>query len=100
MRKGLELGLPEELVDFEAIAKETSRIRVRVEKRKFGRPVTVITGFDKSVDLKALAKKLKRRLACGGTVKEDSIELMGDHRRKVKDVLAEEGFPEDQILVE
>jgi hypothetical protein len=49
-----------------------------VEKRKFNKEYTVISGINPTeVDLDALAKKLKAKMACGGTVKENRIELQG-----------------------
>ncbi len=51
------------------------------------------------MDSKKLAKKLKKNLACGGTYKEGRIELQGDHLRRIKDLLIEEGFPEEKIEV-
>jgi len=46
--------------------------------------MTIIEGFDKSIDIKELAKKLKNKFACGGTSKGNSIELQGDHTKNVK----------------
>ncbi len=46
-----------------------------------------------------LAKKLKGELACGGTVKDGRIELQGDHRNRVKDILIKSGYSEDLIEV-
>ena len=92
-------GLPEELVEPEAFTRETLRIRIRREKRKFGRTVTIVEGFDETVDLKELARKLKKTLGCGGTHGNGYIELQGDHARKVKTLLVEEGFPEENIDV-
>jgi translation initiation factor 1 len=61
---------------------------------------TVIQGIDsKEIDIKDLGKKLKNKLACGGTVKENRIELQGNHKRKIKQVLVEMGFPADTIVV-
>jgi len=64
-------GLPKELDVWENIAKSEQRIKVVLEKRKFGKMITVISGFDiKSIDIKDVTKQLKSKLACGGTVKK------------------------------
>ena len=92
-----EAGLPEEI--WETIAKETQRLVVRAEKRRWGKMVTIIEGLDKSLDGKKIAKELKKKLACGGTFKDGRIELQGDHRSKIKKILVEMGFPEDGIEI-
>ncbi len=61
--------------------------------------MTVIEGVTKEMNPEELARKLKKKLACGGTYKEGKIELQGDHREKVKKLLVQEGFPEEQIEV-
>jgi translation initiation factor 1 len=82
----------------EAIAKESQRINVYLDKKKFGKVYTVIEGIDsKEIDMKELTKKLKSKFACGGTAKEGKIELQGDHKQKVKDVLIEAGFSPETI---
>ena len=94
-------GLPKDLCVCEEIAKEEQIARVVMETRKWGKKYTLITGIDPSeVDLSALAKKLKSKLACGGTAKEGRIELQGDHRYKIKDLLAKLGYPTDNIEVQ
>ena len=91
-------GLPKELCVCEEIAREQQRINVYSIKRKFGKKVTIVEGIDeKQLDLKELTKKLKSKLACGGTTKEGRIELQGDHKARVKDVLVEMGFSPDMI---
>lgn len=91
-------GLPKELCVCESIAKESQKIVVYNENRKFGKRYTVIEGIDsKSIDINDLTKKLKTKLACGGTVKEGKIELQGDHRNKVKEVLVGLGFAQESI---
>ena len=83
-----------------AVAREKQKIVVKMEKRRFGKPATVIDGIDsKEVELKKVAKQLKEKLACGGTVKGSTIELQGDHRSKVKAVLTDLGFPADSIEI-
>ena len=86
---------------FKDVFREQQLIKVRVEKRKGRREVTLVEGLDpKSVDLRDLATKLKSKLACGGTAKNGRIELQGDHRFKVKEILTELGFDPSSILIE
>lgn len=93
-------GLVKELCICETIAKESQRIKVRLEKRKFGKIYTIIEGIDsKDIDLKQVAKKLKTELACGGTAKKGSISLQGNHRQRVKQALMRLGFAADTIDV-
>ncbi len=93
-------GLPKELCACETIAKESQKIIVKVEKKKFGKVYTVITGIDnKEINMKDLAKKLKTEFACGGTIKENKIELQGDHKKKTKDFLVKMGFATESIEV-
>jgi len=91
-------GLPKELCVCESIAKESQRITVIVEKRKFGKQYTIIAGIDmKDLDSRDLLKKLKNKFACGGTIKNGQIELQGNHRMKAKHVLMDLGFPQETI---
>lgn len=86
-------GLPEELCMCEQIAKEQQKIRILTDTRRYGKVVTVVEGIDATdIDLADLARKLKTRCAAGGTAKEGRIELQGEHKRKVKEVLEELGF--------
>jgi translation initiation factor 1 len=90
--------LPKELCVCEEIAREQQRINVYSIKRKFGKKVTIVEGIDeKQLDLKALTKTLKSKLACGGTAKEGRIELQGNHKVRVKEVLVEMGFSPEMI---
>ncbi len=83
-----------------AIAKEKQEVTVYMEKKRYGKAVTMISGIDpKAVNLKDLAKKLKTTIACGGTIKHNIIELQGDHRERAKELLIEAGFQEDSITV-
>jgi len=91
-------GLPKELCVCETIAKESQTIKVRLEKKKFGKVYTVIDGIDeKEINVRDLSKRLKSRLACGGTVKRGKIELQGDHKQRIKEFLIEFGFPAETI---
>jgi translation initiation factor 1 len=90
-------GLPKELGTIENISKETQSIRIRVDRRRFGKAMTVIEGFDSSVDVKALAKALKSQLATGGTLKGRSIEIQGDQRERTKAMLIKMGYKSEGI---
>ncbi len=94
-------GLPKEICACEEIAQEQQRIRVFSQKRAFGKSVTLVKGLaEEEVDMEDVASKLKKNLACGGTVKEGKIELQGNHKSKVKDLLVDMGFSEAMIDVE
>jgi len=91
-------GLPKEACVCETIAKTKQKIKITPIKKKYGKISTVISGIDpKSIDIKNLAKELKTELACGGTAKDDNIELQGDHVKKVKERLISLGFSEESI---
>lgn len=94
-------GLPKELGIWEELVKEEQRIKIKTVKRKFGKLITLIEGLNKKdVNIKEIAKKLKSKLACGGTAKDEVIELQGDHARKAKEELIKMGFAESTIQLE
>jgi len=90
-------GLPTQSDVFEEIAKSDQKIVVSTVARRYGKIATLVSGFDKTVDIKATAKHLKEKLACGGTIKDNVIELQGNHKKQVKNLLVKLGFPEDSI---
>ncbi len=93
-------GLPKDLCVCESIAKESQTIEVRLEKKKFNKNYTVVDGIDtKEIDIKDVGSKLKAKLACGGTVKDGKVELQGDHRNRVREILVELGFAPELIVV-
>lgn len=69
---------------------------VRIQRQTSGRKgkgVCVITGLDlDDRALMALASELKRRTGCGGSLKEGNIEIQGDHRDTLKQILEQKGF--------
>jgi len=71
---------------------QTIRVMLDKKKRK-GKMVTVAAGFQLSpADLKALGKLLKQFCGAGGTSKDDTIEVQGNHRDKVMEKLASLGY--------
>jgi len=86
-------GLPKELCVCEDIAREQQKITIAVDKRRYGKMMTIIYGVDShDLDIQALITKMKSKCACGGAIKDGKIELQGDHRTKVKETLEKMGF--------
>lgn len=93
-------GLPKELGVWESITKETQTIDIKRMKKKFGKISTIVEGINKKeINIKELGKKLKSKFACGGTVKDNKIELQGDHAHQVKEELIKLGFNPDSIKI-
>ncbi len=90
-------GLPKQACVCEQIAKSSQKISVSTDKKRYGKIVTVVNGFESDVDVKKIAKTLKNEFACGGTYKNGMIELQGDHRKKIKDSLERLGFNKESI---
>ena len=70
------------------------RVKVRRETAgRRGKAVTTVSGVPVGdAELKALAGRLKKRCGVGGSAKDGVIELQGDHRDAVVEVLRGEGY--------
>jgi len=74
-----------------------NRGRVDIKRTTAGRggkTVTLVTGFI-GIGLpekESLAKKMRNACGCGGTVKDGEIEIQGDQREKIAQILTEAGF--------
>ena len=67
--------------------------RIRLEKRKRGKVVTVVSNLVLTKgDMKDLAKALRVACGTGGTFKEETIELQGDCRDRARKWLGENGW--------
>ena len=79
-------------------ARAGGRVKVRRETSgRRGKAVTTVSGVPLDDDgLKDLAGKLKKRCGVGGSVKDGVIELQGDHRDVVLEVLKADGY--DAVL--
>lgn len=69
-------------------------LRVQASRKgRKGKTVTIISGFQHSPDtLNTLAKQLKAQCGTGGTVKDDTIEIQGDHVPKLVELLTAKGY--------
>ena len=74
------------------------RVKVRRETAgRRGKAVTTISGVPlDDAGLRELAGRLKKRCGVGGSAKDGVIELQGDHRDVVMEVLRAEGY--DAVL--
>jgi translation initiation factor 1 len=70
------------------------RVKVRREVAgRRGKPVTTVSGVPlDDAGLRELAGRLKKRCGVGGSAKGGLIELQGDHRDVVVDMLRAEGY--------
>jgi translation initiation factor 1 len=67
--------------------------KLRLENRASGKSVTVVDGLpDNASLLEALARELKKSCGTGGHAGEGSVELQGDQRERLRELLAKKGF--------
>jgi translation initiation factor 1 len=71
---------------------QSLRVQATRSGRK-GKTVTVITGFQTSQEsLQAILKQLKTICGTGGTLKEQTLEIQGEHKDKVVQILIQLGY--------
>jgi translation initiation factor 1 len=68
--------------------------RLRIEKAgRKGKTVTVVESLPRnSAFLKELASELKRACGSGGKAGESHVEIQGDHRETIRDLLRAKGW--------
>ncbi len=68
--------------------------KLRMEKAgRGGKTVTVVYDLPRNQPfLRALAAELKRSCGAGGTVVENTVEIQGDLRDRIRDLLLRKGF--------
>lgn len=65
----------------------------RESKGRGGKVVTLVKNLILSeVELKLMAKNLKQLCGTGGTLKDEVIEIQGDHREKIANYLLKAGY--------
>lgn len=76
-----------------AVPRGDGVVRVSRETQgRGGKAVTVVRGLDlETGPLAALGKRLRAACGAGGTVKDDVLEIQGDHCERVIDLLRQEG---------
>jgi translation initiation factor 1 len=93
-----EFGAVEEdrSIDPENLDCPVERQNLRIQTSKAGRKgktVTIVTGWQHSPDkLAQLLKQLKTQCGSGGTLKDSTLEIQGDHKQKLLQFLTELGY--------
>jgi len=68
-------GLPQQACVCEQMVKSLQNITIATDKKRYGKIVTLVSGFDSGVNIKKIAKILKNGLACGGTSKNNILNF-------------------------
>lgn len=78
--------------EIKTIPKNQHQLVFSLEKRR-GKPVTIIGKFyvDENIK-KELLKLLKSKLACGGSIKDENIEIQGDIKEKIRTIMLDKGW--------
>ena len=85
--------LLDELDSNTDLDKAQQQVSIKVDERRYGKAVTIVSGFDAPEStIETLASSLKSSLATGGTVSDDCIELQGDHRDRLPELLDDHGY--------
>lgn len=75
--------------------KKLPRLIIRLEtKGRNGKPATIISGFDPDDPdtISRVAADLKKRLATGGSHRDDEILIQGDRRKDTAEALRNMGY--------
>ena len=84
--------LKETKKSFEKLTKNQHQLVFTFEKRK-GKPVTLVGRFFLSIkEKKDILKLIKTKLGSGGTVKDEWIEIQGDKKDKIIEILEADGW--------
>ena len=84
---------------------DNSKIHIRVQQRNGRKCITTVQGLADDLDIKKLAKALKKTFQCNGCVNQDVelgeiLQLSGDQRTNIKDFFVDQEVCfEDQIVI-
>lgn len=83
---------------------DTKKIHVRVQQRNGRKSITTVEGLASDLDVKKIARALKKTFQCNGNVSDSEygeiLQLSGDQRTNVRTFFIEqEVCHEDQIVI-
>ena len=85
--------------------KDNTKIHVRVQQRNGRKCITTVQGLGSDLDLKKIARALKKTFQCNGSVTVDDelgeiLQLSGDQRTNIRAFFVDqEVCHEDQIVI-
>jgi translation initiation factor 1 len=76
------------------LAPNRHNLKIQASKKgKGGKTVTIVSGFQVSPEtLQSLTKQLKNQCGTGGTARDTEIEIQGDQRQKLLEILTKLGY--------
>ncbi|SCZ90942.1 BZ3500_MvSof-1268-A1-R1_Chr1-3g02405 [Microbotryum saponariae] len=79
-----------------------NHIHIRIQQRNGRKTITTLQGVPTEYDPKKLLKAFKKEFACNGSLVDDEemgqvIQLQGDQRTKIAEILIEEGIDKETI---
>lgn len=80
--------------DVETLLPEQQKLKISLDKSgRRGKSVTLVSNFiGQKSDLDSLGRTLKTFCGVGGTVKNNTIEIQGDFRNKIREKLNSLGY--------
>ncbi len=84
--------------DAEPKRQQPNPVRLSFSRASRGSGMTMVEGVIMHPSLKKeLLRHFKKRLGCGGTIKDGTLELQGDRRDFVQKELESQGYPVKRI---
>ena len=83
-----------EALERPEVPSQQQNLKIQASRKgRGGKTVTEITGWQVSAEtLQQITKQLKNQCGTGGACKEESIEIQGDHRPKILEILTKLGY--------
>jgi translation initiation factor 1 len=89
-----EFGEEEPEAELSELPPNQHKLKIEASRKgKGGKTVTIVSGFQVSPEtLISLTKTLKNQCGAGGAMKDNTIEIQGDHRQKLLEIVTKLGY--------